>query len=240
LDTQERYKVGREYTPERRELHRAIIQKHLQGKTPVGGANATAVVLGGGPASGKSTLEKAQKISEGNVVLVNPDAIKEMLPEFKEGKAAGNKQASSVVHEESSDVAKMLTDEAIKGGYNLVLDGTGDSSVEKLGGKIAVMRSGGHKVVGKYVSLPTDMAVKLAFDRGQQTGRYVPETYLRATHKAVSNTFAEAVRQGLFDEADLYDTTEFGNMKHVMSAKGKETTIHDRELWERFLAKGRE
>lgn len=252
LDTQERFKVGKQYTPERQVLHKEIIAKFFEGKTPVD--HPTRVLLGGGPASGKSTLEKAQGLSEGNVVLVNADQIKELLPEFREGQGAKPGatpreqfgEVAALVHEESSDVAKMIMDAAVAGSYSVVLDGTGDSSLEKLGGKIAAMRAGGAEVVGKYVTLPTDLAVQLAEARGNKmiaegkVGRFVPETYLRETHAAVSNTFAEALRQGLFDRAELYDTTENRNMRPVASAVGKQITIHNQELWNTFLAKGRE
>jgi hypothetical protein len=238
-DTKERFRTpAGDYTPERKQLHDEIVDRFLAGRTPV--ANPTAVVLGGGPASGKSTLEKAEKLSEGNKVLVNADDIKELLPEFREGKARGDAHASSFVHEESSDVSKLLTRVAAEKGYNIVLDGTGDASVEKLGGKVAALRAAGHQVVGKYVSLPTDMAVKLAHERGLKRGRFVPETYLRETHAAVSRTFAAALQQGLFDRADLYDTTEQGNMRKVASSVGKNVTIHNEALWRTFLAKGAE
>lgn len=243
LDTKERFRTpGGDYTPERRQLHDAIIDRFLEGKTPV--ANPEAVVLGGGPASGKSTLERAEGLSSGNKVLINADEIKELLPEYREGK--GDPTIAGFVHEESSDISKELTRVAAEKGYNIVLDGTGDSAVEKLGGKVAVMRAAGHTVVAKYVSLPTDMAVKLAHERGMKlaaagkVGRFVPESYLRETHAAVSRTFAAALQQGLFDRADLYDTTIHGNMRKVVSAVGKDITVHDKELWRTFLAKGSE
>jgi hypothetical protein len=75
--------------------------------------------------------------------------------------------------------------------------------------------------------------------RGAKTGRYVPESFLRATHAAVSRVFPEAMAKGLFDDAQLFDTTINGKPQLVASAKGKDVTIHDDTLWNTFLAKGR-
>jgi hypothetical protein len=66
----------------------------------------------------------------------------------------------------------------------------------------------------------------------------VPEAIVRGTHAAVSRAFPEALKQGLFDRATLWDTTS-GSLRLVVSAAGKQVTIHDPGLWRDFLAKGR-
>jgi predicted ABC-type ATPase len=205
------------------------------GKTPV--EAPVAVVLGGGPASGKSSVLSSS--AEDNVVLIDVDKIRTYLPEQREGVAAKDAAVSGRTHEESSEIANRVMKEAAAGGYNLMLDGTGDSSIEKLEKKVNAMKAGGAKVTAKYASLPTDMAVDLMMKRGAKTGRYVPESFLRATHAAVSRVFPEAMAKGLFDDAQLFDTTINGKPQLVASAKGKDVTIHDDTLWNTFLAKGR-
>jgi predicted ABC-type ATPase len=239
-DTREMFSDGRgHYTEERQQLHEAIIQKFMQGKQP--SAAPVAMVFGGGPASGKSTAFNPEEIAPGHV-MVNPDEIRALLPEFRE-RAATDKSAANFAHEEASDISKLLTTRALAGKYNVVLDGTGDSAIEKLGGKIAAMRAAGHTVVGAYVSIPTDIAIGRMNTRAEsmkargEVPRYVPETYLRDVHTAVSVTFPEAIRQGLFDRFELYDNTTV--KKLVVSGVKKQMTIHDADLWNAFLAKGR-
>jgi predicted ABC-type ATPase len=235
-DTQLKFSDGKGgYTPERKELHDAIVAEVFAGKTPV--EAPVAVVLGGGPASGKSSVLSSS--AEDNVVLIDVDKIRTYLPEQREGVAAKDAAVSGRTHEESSEIANRVMKEAAAGGYNLMLDGTGDSSIEKLEKKVNAMKAGGAKVTAKYASLPTDMAVDLMMKRGAKTGRYVPESFLRATHAAVSRVFPEAMAKGLFDDAQLFDTTINGKPQLVASAKGKDVTIHDDTLWNTFLAKGR-
>ncbi len=231
-DSHERYTKDGQYTPERRQLHEAIVEKYLKGTTPV--ASPVATVLGGGPASGKSSVMAG---TPPNTVHIDVDQIRGDLPEYREA-VGKDPNISPFVHEEASHIGKMLSQRAIDSSRNILLDGTGDSSINKLGGKTAAMRAGGHEVIGQYVSLPTDLAVRLMKERGDKTGRYVPEAFLRETHAAVSRTFPEAVRQGLFDRATLHDTSIFGKPRLVASSVGKHLTIHDEALWNVFIAKG--
>jgi predicted ABC-type ATPase len=87
------------------------------------------------------------------------------------------------------------------------------------------------------VTAPVDEAIRRAEQRGKETGRFVPETFLRETHAAVSRTFPEAIRQGLFDSAELHDTTTRPPTL-VASAIGKVLTIHSAEHWDAFVKKG--
>ena len=70
------------YTEDRAKLHDEVLAQTMEGKTPI--EKPTIIMLGGGPASGKTTLVNAQKIGEGNTVSINADEFKENLPEFKE------------------------------------------------------------------------------------------------------------------------------------------------------------
>jgi len=233
-DTLEQFSDGKgNFTKERAALHEEINAQYMKGTSRVD--NPTAVILGGGPGTGKSTLVAMEKIGVENTVHVNTDDIRAGLPELKEGKPA------AFTHEEASHAGKRLQKQATDGGRNLLLDGTGDSSLEKLGGKVAVMRASGHKIVAEYVTTSVEIAQARADARAQRTGRIVPPTVLRETHAAVSRVFPEAVRQGLFDTARLWDASGPKGSKPdlVMSSVGKVVTIHNQAMWDRFLAKGK-
>ncbi len=199
-----------------------------------------ATILGGGPASGKSTVVEGETFD--NTVKIDVDKIRKDLPEYRE-RVGTDPSVSDFTHEESSDIAKEITREALGNNRNVLLDGTGDSTIEKLGGKTAAMRYAGHEVVARYVTVDTDTALARAIARaekpGPDHGRHVPETFLRETHANVSRIVPEAIRQGLFDKFELHDTSG-STPTHVASAVGSQLTIHDQAAWDRFIAKGKQ
>ena len=225
------------FTPERQVLHKQIIDSHFEGRTPV--KNPTAYVLGGGPASGKSSIIKnGQFTPDENTVHVDSDAIKAMLPEYKKMVESKDPAAAAYAHEESSYLAKQIQDRGSKGSYNTLLDGTGNSTLDSLEGKIKKMKAAGQKVVGAYVTVPTEVAIDRNRERAKKTGRLPPETMLRACHKSVSAVLPTAIEKGLFDEIQLFDTSN--GVKRVASAKGSKVEIHDKGLWDTFKAKAHE
>lgn len=225
--------------PEREALHDQIVASYLAKASPVNG-EPEMFMTGGGPASGKSAvLVGGGGISlPPSAVQIDPDAIKTQLPEFNEMFAAGNPAAGSYVHEESSLIRRRLEAEAIAGNYNVVLDTTGDSSVDKLGRNIESYRAAGYRIEAAYASNAVDQALGYSNARGQQTGRYVPESFLREAHANVSRTFqSAAVERNLFDDVKLYDTN--GDTPRLVATGDRTSfTVQDEKLWADFVAKG--
>lgn len=234
------------YTPERSAFHHELVQG-VVAHVPRS-AQPTFTMMGGGPAAGKSTIINEGQVSipdSNKAVHINADSFKEKIPEFGMTVKAGNRLASTVVHEESSDLTTMAMSAATNKRADMVLDGTGDSSIVNLKKKIDIVRAKGYKVEGHYVTCPTNDAVYRSLKRGEKPiekggGRFVPDSVIRATHASVSRVLPEALKQNLFDRVDLYDTGKGGKPRLVMSHEGGKTTIHDRELWGAFLAKGSE
>lgn len=233
-DTLERFTdaAGR-FTPQRRELHDAIVRSIL--RDLVKAEQPTVRMLGGGPASGKTTVARVAKMPD-NAVSVDVDHVRTLLPEYQSLTKAGDVRAAAFTHEESSFVAKRVVKEAGEFGSNIVVDGTGDGGFEALAKKLEGYRSMGHSVSGTYVTIDTDVAVARALARGQKSGRFVPETVIRQTHKSVSQVLPRAMRDGLFDHVELWDNT--GTPPLLVAEATRDTiTIHDQAAWERFLAK---
>lgn len=221
-------------TPKRAALHDKIVKDTLAGHEAKDKPVAT--FLGGGPASGKSTVMK----DVGDQLVVDPDAIKGKLPEYQKMVKNGDKRAAAFAHEESSHLAKVVMTEAAKKKLDFTLDGTGDSGIEKLTKKVAEARKNGHKIDAKYVTVDTDEAVRRAQKRAERTGRMVPETTIRATHAAVSRTFKAAIDNKLFDTAELWDNN--GREPKLIGRKleGGPWQVHDNAAWQKFLDKGQE
>lgn len=225
-------------TAEREELHRKIVEEALQGVEK--SDNPTFYMMGGGPAAGKSTMVNSGGVdvpNEKKAVYVDPDAIKAKLPEYQAMVKAGDSRAAAYAHEESSALAKRVNEVAQKNGYNVVYDGTGDGSVGSVKKKLATAQANGLRTVGAYATVPTEVAVQRATARAAKTGRVVPESTIRGTHKKVSQILPEVA--SLFDEVKLYDTTN-GAKLIATGGSGKGLTATDKELFAAFLAKANE
>ena len=237
-------KGGFEPSQERAYLHQQIINQ-VTSNIPES-ANKTFYMLGGGPASGKTTFLKSGSIEvpdKANAVHINADDVKEMLPEnprMRDGNDNDFFNAAKFSHEESSLLAKRIQMKAMQNNQDIVLDGTGDSAISKLANKVESARQGGYKVNGVYVTIPTEMAWQRSVSRALgTTKRYVPESVVRETHRDVSNTLRQAIEGGLFDSVSLWDNTG-STPRLVGSGKGTEFNIENSELWNTFLAKGNE
>ena len=235
-DTLEKYQnPDGTFTPERTALHQSVINDILAGHQPQ--EHPVATFFGGGPASGKSTALEA---TAPDAAVIDPDAIKARLPEYQQMLDAKDPQAAQYVHEESSLLAKRAMAEAQKRRINYVLDGTGDSSVDKLAAKVNGARRAGYMTDGKYVTVDTNTAVQRAMDRAKATGRMVPESVIRETHKAVSDTYPKAMKMGLFDRTELWDTSAAHPALVASREPGGQFTVHDPQAWQRFTAKAYE
>jgi len=229
-DSMSAHQVNGEWTAERAALHDEIVANTLAGHSP--SDNPTMTILGGGPASGKSTI-----MEPGDDVIVDSDGIKAQLPEYKAMSDAGDPRAAAFTHEESSYVAGLVTKAALDGGYNVTLDGTGDSSVKKLTGKVDAARSAGHSVKGRYVTVDTDEALRRAELRGAETGRVVPPAVITNIHASVSNTFAQAVENDIFDSVELWDNNGSGPRLIGSKPAGGKWSVQDDDAWQSFLGK---
>ena len=223
-------------TPERQALHDDIVESFFSGSKPI--ANPVARMTGGGPASGKSVLTNTGKIKlPKNIVKIDTDEIKKFLPEYNLKVDFDDFKAAAFAHDESSLLGKRIMKKAAEQNRNLFLDGTGDSSYEKLAKKVKVMRSSGQKVVADYVTVDTAEAIRRNEARFRKTGRMVPNSFVSNTHSNISKILPEALENNLFDEVNLWDTNTQGKTIKVMSSKDGKTTIFRKDLWERFLSK---
>ena len=181
------------YTPERQKIHETIIKRlineKLKAATPKDGEQPTFQILGGRGGSGKSTFNKKKSdagvYNEDNVIVVDPDALKEELAnESGEGWEGWKAKA---YHEESSDLSKMLMKAAMAQGLNIVMDITmsnADKQIEEL--KLA--KDLGYKTGAYYMHVPKQESLKRAIKRYIEsptekgvedfTGRFVPPDVL--------------------------------------------------------------
>ena len=240
----EMYLVDGTITQERRKVHDDIIDDLLNDKTPPDG-QPIMTMLGGGPASGKSSVMNSDTSKDAHTVTVDPDDMKKRLPGFAE-RAKVDEKAASYYHEESSALAKRFSEVAYGEGLNVIYDGTGDGTIKSVEKKINAAREKGYRVEAKYVTIDTDEAVRRnkkryddAIARGE-TPRLPPEQYVRDTHAKVTDI--SVATAPLFDHIEVWDNNgaigeqvliaEGGSGKYLRPIKGQE----DKFL--KYLAKG--
>ena len=225
------------FTTERQALHDQIIKDILsKGSTTEG----TSFFLGGAPANGKSTLVESGLVpSPKGILSLDPDTIKTKLPEYNAMVAANDSTAAKFVHEESSFLGKEIAKRALDNDFDLLSDGVGDGKIDKLEAKIQKFKDAGQRTRADYVSLDTDLSIKLARARSAKTGREVPENYILDMNKEISKLIPQLIKDKAFDELYLWDTNLAGNPRLILSQIDGKLTIADQGLYNDFLNKAK-
>lgn len=243
LDTQKIHQVEGAYPPERQRLHQQIIDHFFADAKPAQG-KAKAIFTAGGAASGKSGLAGQSSNQEFNLdvpdgaVYINPDDIKAMIPEYKALQKLGRSDiAAAATHEESSDLAKLMTAIAMQQNYPIIVDGTGNSRIGKFGGKLKAARDKGYDVEARYAHVPVDEALRREQIRAEKTGRKVAESLLRKQHKTVAQSYQDAIQiPGV--HVKVYSTVKRGRPTLIAEKTPDQSLlVHDQDQYAEHLAK---
>ena len=144
--TEDLYKIGDVWSPQRTAVHDSYIAKVTKG-VPVSEV-PTVYMTGGGPASGKTVGLLKNPLAgipgSNKAVHSDPDGAKESIPEYVSNRSLGDKSIAARVHEESSYMSQQAIKSGLESGHDVVYDSTGDSGIEKLSAKVKKIR-----VVGK-------------------------------------------------------------------------------------------
>lgn len=239
-------------SPERQALHAEIVSGYFEGKEKVDGVR-TATFLGGGPASGKSSLRDSGLIVQADdpsTVTIDPDRLKGKLPGYEE-MASETDSAAAFYHEESSAVAKTLYSTALDYGCNTVYDGTGDGSVNSMRKKIKDAHDAGYKAVGEYVTVDIDEALrrnelryeaaKEKYEKGlsKVPPRLPDAKIVKSIHRKVTDISVECASE--FDSIKIYDNNgERGSAPTLIATggNGKPLSAVNKPLLQKYLDKG--
>jgi predicted ABC-type ATPase len=224
------------YTPVRAALHKRILKGYLDQAKPVPeGQKPTVLMMMGITASGKSTARSQialPEMEEYGSVVVDPDALKEAIPEYRLGLQKRAKNAAWMAHEESSDLADELLERASKERKNIVLDGTG-KNLKTMQNRISAMKAKGFHVVLLMPHLNVEEAKKRAAKRAERTGRHVPSEIIDLADSKVAPNFLKLFKQA--DEATLVSNEGSAPKKLLSYQAGQAPEVHDTEGMEAFL-----
>ena len=239
-DSESLYSIDGVYSPERKALHDKII-KSFTGHE--GTKEGTVHMLGGASANGKSTLTESGFLPHPKKsILVDPDAIKSMIPEYEKMLVDTNplvrKNAANFCHEESSYLGKVIQSDLKKMNKDYILDGVNDGGIDKLEKKVMAIKQGGTRVRADYCTLDTDLSLKLAEMRAKKTGRMIPQEVILDYNRDVSKLIPEVIKNGgIFDELYLWDTNVNGTPRLILTQLDGVLKMYDETLYNRFLLK---
>ncbi|MBE7411407.1 MAG: zeta toxin family protein [Leptospiraceae bacterium] len=190
--------------PERQKLHDFIKGKSLDHVEPVNvNQQPFALLLMGGPASGKSSIMKNMGINSTEFVFADADEIKERLPEYRVGVKNRIRKAAAMAHEESSYIVKSIREQAMEDRKNLVIDAVG-SNPESYLNNIAKLRKQGYRIHLVMADCPLEVALPRAIERSEVTGRYIPENYMKDAYPKIPDSFKTVSHE--CDEAIVVST----------------------------------
>lgn len=152
----------------------------------------------GAPAAGKSSVLVDPLSEQHKSRVIDSDDAKKLLPEYDEGKGAGN------VHRESSMIRDVLKQRAMDRGENIVWPTVGDK-LDKLLDSIQEFRDNGYSVYLHLNELSASKATGRALGRYLSEGRFVdPEVVLKVGDKPTQNYNYIRQQEGLIDGYSHY------------------------------------
>lgn len=229
----EKTQHGWRYTKEREKLHEAIIEAYLAGHKPH--EDKAMLFTAGGAGSGKTTaLEVLDDIEPEDAVLIDPDDIKPLIPEYEKLLRESDPRAVTLVHDESIDIATKLLKRVTEGGYNATMDGTGASPL--FVGRINAALNAGYEVKVAYFNTDVETALVRIEERKKKTGRAVNRHVAWDMHRNASRIFHDVYELGV--AMDMYDTTGKVPVHFMHAEAGSDSEILDQQLFDAFLKKG--
>jgi predicted kinase len=218
--------AGKIWSAERDAIHDSIIEDFCARAENIP-CERQAIIAGGLGGAGKSTvLGKHAGIDLSQYLTINPDDVKEemgrrgLIPDVP---GLSPMEASDLVHEESSHIAKRIGRRAAAEGRNVIWDitmSTQDSTEERIDN----LHAAGYAVTGLFVDIPVETSVSRAEFRHRSGhedyragiglgGRYVPPEVIRAQADddwgSKNRKTFEAVRHR-FDQWSRYDNSVDG------------------------------
>lgn len=220
---------------DRQKLHDRIKGEFLNVAPPVTGMRKIAIMTMGAPASGKSSAVRAALGDDDkHFVRIDPDSIKEKLPEYQKFLDPKNtyRGAAAHVHEESSYLAKQVMKDAISQGHNMIVDGTG-ANLEKFAAKLKAIKAAGYEVhvMMPHIELSEGRARRDA--RAEHTGRFVPDAELEKGYKGIPRNVSAIAKMA--DSFRLYDNKNSARLVYEKTREGKHID-HDPEFMKAFRA----
>jgi predicted ABC-type ATPase len=233
------------WSAERAARHDEIIQ-HLYGQAADVPCEGWAILAGGLPGSGKTTvLTTLAGVDRSRFVVINPDEIKEQLADREMVPAINGlspMEATDLAHEESSFIARQLGLRAYADRKNLIWDIT-MSRTESTQQRIGELEAAGYiRLDGIFVAVPVEVSLGRAKARHRKEhdayragdglgGRYIPPGLILANanpeYGSVNRLTFEQIKQDLHSWR-VFDNSVDGRdaiLAEAADNQGRERTL---------------
>ena len=215
------FKDGK-YTKERQKLHKEIIDEFKGNLVCIQQDEPIAILMGGSPASGKSTFLRkyAPYLLDDEILRIDADEVRSQLPEYDGWNA-------SATHLETKDIVNTLLSDRTIGlpcEYDIIYDGTMNNTKAYLP-LIKLLRKLGYKIYVVYIdNVPKPVIEKRVKERYQKSGRFVPlevvDDFFSKGKKALNEIKKKVDGYMVIDGSDSnYRIIEEGGMKLPKSRK---------------------
>ena len=172
-----------------------------------------AVLLGGQPGSGKSTLVEDLRLEydgRGGAAVIDVDRLRKFSEGYIELSKTDPVHAAGLTHDEARGFKSRLQDAVIEGKRNFVLDGTMRSpeKLEQLAGRL---KSEGYTVEARVVAIDSERSMaraRLRFESsiaGRGSGRFVDQKQHDEAYAGLMQSVRALEQGGLVDAVRIYD-----------------------------------
>lgn len=210
-----------DYTLARKRLHRDIIYGFKKDLICIERDEPIAILMGGSPASGKSTFLKkyAPYLLRDEIFKVDADEIRAKLPEYRGYNA-------TQTHLETKDIVTTLLSDrniGIPCRFDVIYDGTMNNTKSYIP-LINLLKKEGYKVFIVYIDrVQKDVIIKRALERYKKSGRFVPL-------EVIDDFFdkGKTALQQLKEEVDGYMIVDGSSSDYKIIERGGEELPQDR------------
>lgn len=227
------------YSPNREAQINSILDNYLnthisQINTDTNQNIALALFIGGGSASGKSTLRETLIKYEPfkDFLIIDSDILKSLIPEYSALEKESPELVASIVHDESSKMSTNLFQKAVQKGINIIFDATLKNS-DKYINFFTELKENKFQIKLIITTVPIDVAIKrnqARYDnskKSNQITRLVPDEIVKDSHQKIAESFKKL--RELVDSWEIMDTE---NNKVIASS---EDGILDEEKFNNFI-----
>lgn len=172
--------------PHRANLHLTIIKDATLNATTAKGVAPKALLVIGAPGSGRSGLMATLN----NFVAINPDRIKERLPEYQEATKNKAKNAALIVHTESSLIAKQIQVHAVSQKMNLAIELTGENPAA-IKAVMQSLKQHGYEVGVALCHCPEKDHLRRTIAMSESNGRWLSQDFIQQSNRQALDTFKQ-------------------------------------------------
>lgn len=221
--------------------HETVAERAVHGKQSSDHPQIT--IMGGGSASGKSTLGKQIVEHAADMVRVDSDELKLEIPEYADLKKTDPSNAAMRAHEESSHLAHMILAKSMANKLDIIYDTT--SSGKNSSALVKEAADRGYKVNLIFADVPLSVARERANYRANNPnnragfGRVVPDEVIASSHHKSAENFMKMKEMPEVSSVRLFDTTEKTPSPIYSRSATDPGTIHDHARYAAYQKKAR-